>query len=100
MTRESAKKHFWTDTEEFGESVAKRFGNINYEKIFTGYYIGSEIDKFIDKIYDDFKARTCRRCKYCDTRDTPMVCMKMDVPTSYADIPDEKYGCTRWEAKI
>lgn len=44
------------DTDEFGESVAKRFGSINYQKIFTGYYMGSEIDKFIDKIYDSFEA--------------------------------------------
>lgn len=57
MTREEAKKHFWCDTNEFGESVAKRFGSINYSKIFTGYYIGSEIDNFIDKIYDDFEER-------------------------------------------
>lgn len=56
MTKEEAKKHFWMDTDEFGESVAKRFGSINYQKIFTGYYMGSEIDKFIDKIYDSFEA--------------------------------------------
>ena len=58
-----------------------------------------DLDSVIDVIYDYFEKRTCRTCKYCDTRDTPMVCMKMDVPTSYADIPDEKYGCTRWEIK-
>lgn len=51
------------------------------------------------KVVRSFEARTCRNCKYCDTRDTPMVCMQMDVPTSYADIPDEKYGCTRWEVR-
>ena len=55
MTREEAKKYFWTDTKEFGESVAKKYGRINYQKIFSGYYIGREIDEFIDKIYDDFE---------------------------------------------
>lgn len=63
MTREEAKKHFWCDTNEFGESVAKRSGSINYSKIFTGYYIGSEIDKFIDKIYNDFENKKCENCK-------------------------------------
>lgn len=57
MTRQEAKEHFWCDTDKFGESVARKFGNVNYNKIFTGYYIGSEIDKFIDKIYDDFEER-------------------------------------------
>ena len=58
------------------------------------------IHDVIDKIYDDFEKITCRTCKYCDTRDMPMVCMQMDVPTSYADVPDEKYSCNNWEAKI
>ena len=57
------------------------------------------VNDLIDIIYDDFEKRACRTCKYCDTRDMPMVCMQMDVPTSYADIPNEKYGCTRWEDK-
>lgn len=70
MTREEAKKYFWTDTKEFGESVAKKFGSINYQKIFSGYYIGREIDEFIDKIYDDFeeamKPKTCNECEWWD----------------------------------
>ena len=73
MTRQEAKEYFWCDTDKFGESVARKFGSVNYNKIFTGYYIGSEIDKFIDKIYDEFEEREkflatkdvlCNDCKY------------------------------------
>ena len=96
MKRDDAKKHFWTDTDDFGESVAKRFGDINYEKIFTGYYIGSEIDKFIDKIYDYFENRSCKSCKYFTSSlntNKYDCCEKGITDTSIS------FCCNKWEVK-
>lgn len=104
MTREEAKEHFWKDTEKFGESVAKRFGSINYNKIFTSYYIGSEIDMFIDKIYDYFENRTCESCKHFEVDDTIDTnkcfgwCNNI-VSCTKSNICDIDFYCKYWENK-
>ncbi len=107
MTREEAKEHFWKDTEKFGESVSKKFGSINYQKIFTGYYIGSEIDKFIDKIYDHFEDRNCENCKHWNPSkfdlnegngEAYIDCNVMYVEPS-EDINISNFYCNRWERK-
>lgn len=110
MTREEAKKHFWYDTDKFGESVSKKFGGIYYEKIFRGYYIGSEIDKFIDKIYDNFESRSCNNCKFCledsNDYDVWLECRCPDSPMEYSSVITDIAGylttdfcCNKYEQK-
>ncbi len=46
----------------------------------------------IDKIYDDFKNRTCESCLYYDD------CQILDIlHDENADMEDYEFSCNRWE---
>jgi hypothetical protein len=79
MTREEAKQEFWQVSKSSGYTgVFERAFNIKFNDVLKMPYHGSEFDKFIDKIYDDFEARIaelespkkskheilCTGCKY------------------------------------
>jgi len=58
-----------------------------------------ELDKLINKIYDDFENRTCESCKYCelinisDMGGTINNCFQ----TGFAIVEWRVFGCNEWE---
>ena len=79
MTLNEAKEIFWAASRDGKAGVFEKAMDIQYTKVVSSYYIGSEFDKFIEKIYSDFKleleaeyqrgrdsilSRTCEGCKF------------------------------------
>ena len=97
MTREEAKTIFWTD--KYGKSVFEKFCDISYQKIVSSRYIGSEIDKFIDEIYDDFESRTCENCKLLnrDTGKSYSTCTELPLNMGADTITE--FGCNWFKRK-
>jgi len=69
MTREEAKKEFWTNI------FKNIFSNMNdYDKILKMSYKGQVMDNFIDEIYNDFLHDThlengeFKYCPYCQKK--------------------------------
>jgi hypothetical protein len=57
MTRKQAKQEFWQVSKSSGYTgVFERAFNIKFNDVLKMPYHGSEFDKFIDKIYDEFEA--------------------------------------------
>jgi hypothetical protein len=57
MTREQSKREFWQVSKSSGYTgVFERAFNIKFNDVLKMPYHGSEFDKFIDKIYDEFEA--------------------------------------------
>lgn len=58
MTKEEAKNEFWRQNGVFERGLSN-----SYKKVIMSYFIGSEFDLFIDKIYDENKkAKSCDGC--------------------------------------
>ena len=89
MNRDEAKNLFWRRKGTFEIGLDRQ-----YEKVISSYYIGSEFDKFIDKIYDDFESRTCENCYWYSSE----VCTNDESPLC-ADFVSEDYGCILFERK-
>ena len=99
MTRDEAKKEFWKQNGVFEKGL-----HTNYEKVIKSYFIGSEFDKFIDKIFDEFENGSCETCEYhldykeestgdvCGCNDT--YCCKIGVNTPAS------FGCKYYKKKI
>lgn len=72
MTRDESKKEFWQVSRDGYSGVFERAFNIKFNEVIKMPYYGSEFDKFIDKIYDNFEQRikeleapkTCDGCKF------------------------------------
>lgn len=59
---------------------------------------------FIDKIYDDFEARTCESCKYGNNIDGKdiLLCgnaVCLDLTTYGQYVVTKNFGCNTWRAK-
>jgi len=89
MTREEAKKLFWKKGGVFEKTFMYCL-----DKVLKLPYRGSEVDVFIDRIYDDFESRVCKNCLYyfketCVCDESPLV----------TEIVDENYGCNKFERR-
>ena len=103
MTRDEAKKEFWEQNGVFEKRL-----DINYEKVIKSYFVGSEFDKFIDKIFDDIESRTCKNCKYFEVIDfigntcsNPKLLQdeEMFVDRGLFINVREDFGCNRFERR-
>ena len=62
-----------------------------------------ECDHLIDEIYDDFKSRTCKHCRYLNrTKQNVLLCDINNISngTDYGALSvDEDFGCNKFEEK-
>ena len=116
MTLNEAKEIFWAASRDGKAGVFEKAMDIQYTKVVSSYYIGSEFDKFIEKIYSDFKleleaeyqrgrdsilSRTCKSCKHKYIVDSMTTeCRDNDSPIDYLDLECfPEFSCNKWEQK-
>lgn len=57
-----------------------------------------DIEKHIDKIYDDFESRTCENCiNYSDTENEGFWCEEFEESFININERPENFGCNKWE---
>lgn len=84
MTREEARKEFWQVSRDGYSGVFERAFSIKFNEVIKMPYHGSEFDKFINKIYDDFEQRI-------DELESPKECCKC-IEANQMDMAH--YNCT------
>lgn len=72
----------------------------DYDLDVDGYYY-KDVDKVIDKIFDDFESRKCENCKYGKPiLNNRISCENGLLSFSYVALTlDKDFGCNKWKSK-
>ena len=88
ISRKEARKLFW-------EQTFKKTFPYDYDKILKMSYHGSEIDSFINKIYDSIGS--CKTCKYSILFDNELYCGFVKVGNE--EKKEDNWFCADYEKK-